>query len=266
MLPPRQELTTWFHAWRQRLAALDFGLLMGGFIVVLGILGFVKLMDAVEDGKTQSIDERLLRACRNPENLADTLGPPWVEEAVRDVTALGGVFVLTLVTALVVGFYALRRDWKEAGFLLVAVGGGLLVSFGLKSAIDRPRPDLVPHLSHVVTTSFPSAHAQLSAVVYLTLGALLAEHTPQRRLKVYFLAVGTLLTLLVGCSRVYLGVHYPTDVLAGWAAGFAWAALGWMTARRLLISDPPPPPNARPESTSPGVRAPGPGGGDKRAG
>src|SRR5207302_4145258 len=117
--------------------------------------------------------------------------------------------------------------------LLVATLGGFLISGLLKNHYERPRPAVVPHLSYVYSSSFPSGHSMLSAVIYLTLGSLLARLAERRRLKIYCVAVAMLLTFLVGVSRVYLGVHYPTDVLAGWAAGLAWAVLCWLVTRYL---------------------------------
>jgi undecaprenyl-diphosphatase len=118
-------------------------------------------------------------------------------------------------------------------FTLAATIGGTFVSLLLKNLFDRPRPEIVPHLSHVMTSSFPSGHSMLAAVVYLTLGSLLAAVMPTRGLKVYVLAVAVLLTIFVGLSRIYLGVHYPTDVLAGWLAGLTWALVCWLAARWL---------------------------------
>jgi undecaprenyl-diphosphatase len=115
-----------------------------------------------------------------------------------------------------------------AGVMSVAIAGGMLLSPVLKLGFDRPRPDLVPHEVLVYSASFPSGHALQAAVVYLTLGALLARVQPHRRLKGYVLMVSVVLMLLVGSTRVYLGVHWPTDVLAGWAAGAAWAILWWL--------------------------------------
>lgn len=195
--------------------------------------GFVELADAVLDGETAAIDRALLLALRSPGNPAAPLGPRWLAEVGRDITALGGIAVLTLLTLLVATFMALRRLWHAAWLLLAAVGSGILVSTVLKVAFERPRPDLVPHGSFVSTASFPSGHSMMAAVVYLTLGALLARVEPDRRVKVFVLAAAVLLTLLVGVSRVYLGVHWPTDVLAGWTVGAGWALLFWLIARAL---------------------------------
>jgi undecaprenyl-diphosphatase len=109
----------------------------------------------------------------------------------------------------------------------------MLLSTVLKMGFERPRPDLVPHATRVYTASFPSGHAMLSAVTYLTLGALLARVQPNRRLKAYLIGLALCITLLVGASRVYLGVHWPSDVLAGWCGGAAWAALCWFIALQL---------------------------------
>jgi undecaprenyl-diphosphatase len=156
-----------------------------------------------------------------------------VEEAARDVTALGGYTVLTLLVAAVTGYLLIARHYPAALLVLASTLGGLLLSHLLKGVYDRPRPDLVPHLTHVSTSSFPSGHAMLSAVVYLTLGALLARLAEGWWAKLYFVGVGVVLALLVGASRVYLGVHYPTDVAAGWCAGMAWAVLCWLATRAL---------------------------------
>jgi undecaprenyl-diphosphatase len=156
-----------------------------------------------------------------------------VPEVARDLTALGGVAFLTLLTLSVAGFLWLRKMYGAMWLVLGSTLGGLLASTTLKLMFDRPRPDLVPHLSDAFTSSFPSGHSFLSATVFLTLGSLLGRFVYQRRLKAYFLLVAVALTLLVGISRVYMGVHYPTDVLAGWSAGLAWALACWLLARFL---------------------------------
>ena len=148
----------------------------------------------------------------------------------RDVTSLGGATVLSLMTAAVVGYLLVDEKRAAALFVLASVAGGAALSTVLKLAFARPRPNIVPHLVEVHTASFPSGHAMLSAVIYLTLGALLARVERPPRIKIYVLTVAILLTFLIGLSRVYLGVHWPTDVLAGWCAGAAWATLCWRVA------------------------------------
>lgn len=194
---------------------------------------FAQLAEEVMEGGTRSFDTALLLAMRNPADTADPLGPPWMEEVMRDFTALGSIGVLALWTLAVLGYLLLQRQNRIALLVFVAVVGGQLLSTFLKLGFDRPRPDLVPHGAEVYTASFPSGHSMLSAVVYLTLGALLMRVQPKRRLKAYILVLMIGLTLVVGVSRVYLGVHWPTDVLAGWAAGATWALLCWLVMRRL---------------------------------
>ncbi|MEZ4732755.1 MAG: phosphatase PAP2 family protein [Caldilineaceae bacterium] len=209
----------------QRIRRTELTILMAAALVVGGVWLFVELADEVLEGSTATIDERLLLALRNPANLADPLGPPWVEETMRDFTALGGGAILFLLTASVVIYLIILRRWRAALLIGLAVIGGAILSQLLKGAFSRPRPDLVPHGSYVYFASFPSGHSMLSAATYLTLGALLARLQKRRRLKVYVLFLAVMVTVLVGISRVYLGVHWPTDVLGGWTAGAVWAAL-----------------------------------------
>lgn len=203
-------------------------------LLVSGIVwGFAELADEVLEGSTHAADEAILLALRTPGDPSDPLGPGWVEELGRDFTALGGMGVLVMMSLAVVGYLLIEGKRHAALFVVVAVVGGLLISTLLKEGFDRPRPDLVPHGSIVYTASFPSGHSMLAAVVYLTLGALLARVHAGLALKAYFLLVAAGLTFLVGVSRVYLGVHWPTDVLAGWAGGAAWAILCWTVALQL---------------------------------
>lgn len=204
------------------------------FVLVAGATwSFTELADSVLEGDTATIDERLLLAMREPGDATDPLGPGWFEETARDITGLGGIAILTLVTLFAAGFLAMQRKHHTAIYLLLATGSGMLMSTVLKIVFARPRPDLVPHATTVYTNSFPSGHSMMSAVTFLTIGALLAGAQTGLRLKAYLLGVAALLTLLVGVSRVYLGVHWPTDVLAGWTAGAAWALLCWVVAEQL---------------------------------
>ena len=202
-------------------------------ILACGTWGFIEIADNVLEGDTQAFDIWMVRAMRSSDDPATPIGPAWMQEMGRDATALGGVGALTLFILVVAGYLWLDRKFHMLVFLLLATGSGVLITLALKQAVDRPRPDIVPHLSHVATSSFPSGHSMLSAVVYLTLGSLLAASINRRSLKFDVLAIAVLLSLIVGISRVYLGVHYPTDVLAGWIAGLVWALLCWLVARWL---------------------------------
>ncbi len=198
-------------------------------LVVAGTWGFIELLDEVVEGETQDFDEWAVRT------LTQWHGPQYkmLEEIGRDLTALGGIAPLALMTAFVVGYLLMTRKYAAMWLVLAATVGGLLLSTVLKYLIDRPRPQLGEHLSHVYTQSFPSGHSMMSAVVYLTLGALLAQLVQPRILKFYFIAAALGVSFLVGVSRVYMGVHWPTDVLAGWTAGLVWAILCWLVARWL---------------------------------
>ena len=211
----------------------DLLLLLALLVIVGGTWGFIELADEVSEGSTRRLDDYVLRGMRRADDPSRPIGPSWLPEIGRDLTALGGVAVLTLVTLGVTGYLLIRRQRWAAMLVIIATVGGLCLSSILKRAFSRPRPAIVPHLSDAFTSSFPSGHSMLSATVYLTLGALLARFVEQRRLKLYFLVIALLLTFLVGLSRVYMGVHYPTDVLAGWTAGLVWATLCWLVARYL---------------------------------
>lgn len=192
------------------------------------LFAFAKIAEEVREGETRDFDRYLLLAFRSKTGLFEPLGPSWLAEAMRDITALGSFTVLGLVTFSVAGFLMLTRKRHAAGIVVLSITSGTLVSSLLKWFFARPRPDLVPHATVVYTQSFPSGHAMLSAVVYLTLGALLARTQAEPTVKAYLLLLAIALTLTVGISRVYLGVHWPTDVLGGWAVGACWALLWWV--------------------------------------
>jgi undecaprenyl-diphosphatase len=199
----------------------------------LSVMGFIEVAEDMLEGGWREFDESVLLALRTPGTPDDPIGPPWLEEMVRDFTALGGLGVVTLITAAVCGSLLIARQPAMALYILVAVAGGALMSTFLKLGFDRPRPDLVAHGMHAYQSSFPSGHSMMSAVVYLTLGALLARLQAQRRQRYYLMGVALIVVILVGVSRVYLGVHWPTDVVAGWLAGAAWATSCWLGARAL---------------------------------
>jgi undecaprenyl-diphosphatase len=208
--------------------------------VLLGLIGvfgtlwlFIALASNVIEGETHAFDRRILLALRNPDDLSDPIGPVWVEEMMRDFSGLGSTAVLAILTAAVVVYLLLAGKDRTALVVFLSIGSGQILSTALKLFFERPRPDLVPHATVVYTSSFPSGHSTMSAIVYLTLGALLARVEARRRERIFLVSFGALLTFLVGTSRVYLGVHWPTDVLGGWTIGAAWALLWWLVTLKL---------------------------------
>jgi undecaprenyl-diphosphatase len=204
-----------------------------GLVVCAASFAFVKVADEVREGETQHLDERVLRSLRTPADPAVPIGPAWLLPAAQNLTALGSVPVLILVVLAVSGFLALAGRWRHLALVLGASTGGVVLLVALKRIFDRPRPTVVPALALETSASFPSGHAMMSAVIYLTLGTLLAQLCPRWRERVYVVTVAATLALLIGVTRLYLGVHYPSDVLAGWSVGLAWALVSGLVARAL---------------------------------
>jgi undecaprenyl-diphosphatase len=196
-------------------------------IGVLCAMAFIRAAAYAAGESPGEFDLHIITMLRNPADLSDPIGPEWFEEAIRDITALGGTAVLVIVSLTAFTFLMLTGKSHAAWVLAASALGAIVLSQSLKFGFDRPRPDLVPHKARVYTMSFPSGHAMMSAAVYLTLAALLARTQPQARVKTFMIFIAALLALLVGVSRVYLGVHWPTDVIAGWAGGTAWAIFCW---------------------------------------
>jgi undecaprenyl-diphosphatase len=224
----------WITRRLHRFSWAQFVMLGALLVCAASLLGFAALVDETFAGDTHAFDERILLALRNPADSSDPIGPFWLEIMMRDFTSLGSHAVLLLIGLLALGYILLLRKGASAMLLLVSFGGAMLLNSLLKQSFDRPRPELVAHLAEVHTASFPSGHAMLSAACYLTLGTLLAGVTPGRPLKTYLMGAAILLTLVIGGSRVYLGVHWPTDVLAGWCLGAAWAMGCWLALRGWL--------------------------------
>jgi undecaprenyl-diphosphatase len=205
-------------------------------LVALAALVAVGVSAGVAEGVTDEVrafDDAVLRSLREAGDPSRPIGPTWLVEVARDLTALGSRSVILLMVLAVLGYLGLQRRWGQLWLLAIAAAGGGAVSTVLKALVGRPRPPLASLVAVTGSSSFPSGHAMLAAAVYLTLGVLLAGIARPRRVKVYVLAVASLLVVLVGLSRIYLGVHYPTDVLAGWVGGLAWALVCWLVARAL---------------------------------
>lgn len=197
--------------------------LIGMVLAASALWAFLSLGGEMAEGETEAIDRSLMLMLRNPADLSDPIGSRRYEEVVRDVTALGGTTVVTLVTVVGALAFAFHRRYRHAGVLVGAVVLAWFSSEAGKALYGRARPDLVPHGVTVYSASFPSGHSALAAATYLTLAMLVASLETRRRTKALCYGLAGALLVGVGFSRVYLGVHWPSDVLAGWALGAAWA-------------------------------------------
>jgi undecaprenyl-diphosphatase len=207
----------------RRLLSIERALLITLLLIGAASFAFFKLASEVAEGDTMALDRAILTGFRSSADPAIPIGPHWLPEAMTDLTALGSATVLLLVSAVVIAYLLLGRRLRTAAFVFAATAGGTALGGLLKLVYARPRPQLVPHLVDVTSSSFPSGHATDSAIVYLTLAALLARTVPEPASRIYVIGTAILLTLLIGVSRVYLGVHWPSDVAAGWTIGAAWA-------------------------------------------
>lgn len=213
----------------QRLLAL---LAIGAALIAL----FIKLAGEMQEGETQAFDIAILRALRHADDPAQLIGPAWLKSSVIDITALGGVTVLTLVSILAVAFLMLGKRHHQALFTALATGGGALLGTLLKTMFARPRPEVVPHLVEVTSLSFPSGHSLNSAIIYLTIAVMISRSFDDRASRIFTITVAALLVLAIGTTRLLLGVHYPSDVLGGWTLGAAWALMVGIVAAKLQRS------------------------------
>ena len=210
---------------RAELAALAAMIVAAG-----GLLAFLEIADEMEDEEGRSVDWQVLDILRPSANPHDPWGPPWIEHAMLDLTSFGGVANLAVIAVAAVIFLLIQRRAASALLLMVSLGGGLALSETIKALFGRDRPPIAYRAMETLNASFPSGHALLSTVTYLTLGALLAQAMQRKRLRVFVFGVAVFLALIVGLSRIYLGVHWTTDVLAGWSLGAAWAMVCWLAA------------------------------------
>lgn len=225
---PLARIKTYIHREQRLLIGLGIGAAL--------VAGFIELAGEMMEGETKAFDIAFLEALRIKGDLATPLGPSWLLGSMRDLTALGGVTVLTLVALLAIAFLLMRGRVRQALYTALATGGGAVFGKLLKSLFARERPEVVPHLVEVHSLSFPSGHSMNSAIVYLTLAVMLSRSFEERRTRIFVIGVAALLVLTIGFTRLYLGVHYPTDVLGGWTVGATWALAMGLLATRLQES------------------------------
>ena len=209
----------------------ELRILVGAVALLAMVWIIAVLAGKVLSGETRQFDEWVLSSLRRADDPRQLRGPYWLTLFAQDVTALGGPTVLGLTVLAVTGYLFLHGLYRNGLFVFAASTGGWVLNSILKQLFSRTRPDVVPHLREVLSSSFPSGHALTSAAVFLTLGALLMRIAEGRLAKYYCIAIAMFVTFLVGMSRIFLGVHYPTDVVAGWLIGMSWALLCWIVER-----------------------------------
>ena len=209
-------------------ARTEFAALGALLVVALGVMSFIELADDMTEADGRAFDSAVLTWMQPV--AGEPRGPWWLHEAAADVTSLGGIAVLGLFAVATVGFLLIENKRLSALMLLLGLAGGVLLSEGLKGLFGRERPPAAYQAVETLNASFPSGHALLSAVFYLSVAVMLTRAFPQKRLKAYVLGVGVVLAMMVGLTRVYLGAHWASDVLAGWCVGAAWAMALWLAA------------------------------------
>ena len=232
---PLADLT--FAAWRHasRLVGgvrktLGLVLLTGAVLAVSGVWAFTRVAENVREGATSAVDEAALRWVG-----AHRITVPWMEHAMVEITALGTAVVVLAVVGISALFLFLTHHRYSAGLLLVSTGGGIVLNSLLKLGFQRPRPDVIEWGTHAMSSSFPSGHAMSAAIAYGTVGWLAARLAPGRRSRLAILLVAALLVVLISLSRIWLGVHYPSDVLAGFLVGIAWAGFCMVCLEAMVI-------------------------------
>ena len=191
-------------------------------ILLLGLVGFL-----IDHGLQLDFDQRILLGMRHGTMHGTPIGPAWLKLAMIDITAIGGATVLPIIVTITAGFLAVRRLWLTMWLVLGGTITGSIAIGLVKTLVARARPELTDHLVQVTSESFPSGHAANSAIVYLTIATLIVQIVEGRGARIYILTITALLVTLIGISRVYLGVHWPSDVLAGWSFGTLWALAWW---------------------------------------
>ncbi len=213
------------------LARTEFAALGALMIIAFGAAAFADLAEDMHEPGGEVFDLRVLHLMRPyADDPSRPWGPWWLKEAASDMTSLGGISVLGLFATIAILFLIIQRKRLSALLMVVGLAGGVALSEGLKAVFERERPPVAYQAVRTINASFPSGHALLSAVFYLSLGVMLTRAFPERRFKIYVLGVAILITLLIGTTRIYLGAHWATDVFAGWSVGAAWAMTLWLTS------------------------------------
>jgi undecaprenyl-diphosphatase len=215
---------TWFRRQDNRLLIAAAGVL---FLAI----AFVVLGAEVNEEDTTAFDNQILLAFRDEGGIP--IGPTWLVQVIADLSALGSAVIATAVVIIATAFLALSHRPRHAIMMALCGMGAPAVMEVLKQFHERPRPSVIIPVDPTIGLSFPSGHTLAATAIYLTLGVLIASAADQRRIKIFVMAIAVLLAFVVGFTRVYLGAHYPTDVVGGWMVGLAWALFCGGIARLL---------------------------------
>ncbi len=226
------EIQAWLRSRVKSVRSLELRVVLA--LLAVGVLAivFLKIGEEVSEGATARIDRAILLAFRN--SPSDPIGSQAVEAAVINLSALGSASVMILIVIIASLYFWLAGSPRYALLLVGCATGTFIGMYLLKGFYERARPSVVTHLTENNDLSFPSGHSMISAAMYMTLSVVIARALPTRRLRVFAVLTGGFLTMIVGLSRIYLGVHYPTDVLAGWTAGAAWALCCGLILRAIV--------------------------------
>lgn len=214
-----------------RVARTEIGAVAALMAGTLGLALFFTVAEGVSVGEDQRVDWAILHWLRPFADDPDRpIGPWWLHEAAVDITSLGGISVLLVFALTAIGFLLMHGKKLSAALTLVGLAGGVALSEGLKVIYDRPRPPAEYQLVDTLNASFPSGHALLATVFYLSVGVMITRAFPRARVKAYALFCAVVMVLLIGLTRIYLGAHWASDVVAGWGIGAFWAMLLWLFA------------------------------------
>lgn len=220
--------TVTFFRRALRIARTEIAAVSALFIIALGVMTFVELADDMTEADGLAFDQSILSWVQPV--AGEPRGPWWMKEAAADLTSLGGISVLALFATIAIGFLLIHRKRLSALLLVVGLAGGVALSEGLKAIFERERPPAAFQAVETINASFPSGHALLATVFYLSLGVMLTRAFSRRHVKAFVLGAAIVIALLIGTTRVYLGAHWASDVLAGWSVGAAWAMALWLVA------------------------------------
>lgn len=202
-------------------------------IFVSSLILFLILTAAVSFNLTLSFDKTVLLSLRNKNNLSVPLFNTWLLPLMRGITFLGNSDSVTVITFLLAVYLIVKKEFGLLGIILAAIISGSLIDLFLKWYFARNRPEIVPHLVTAYYYSFPSGHAFISAVLYPAVAIIFIRITDNITVKTYITVITVLLVLLIGFSRIYLGVHFPSDVIAGWLIGLCWSSWLWILAKKM---------------------------------